>query len=576
MTKKIKSLRNKIEEILPRVQKPARYVGNEYNCIRKNWEKVEVRVVLGFPDTYEIGMSHLGSRIIYGIINDCDYALCERVYSPWVDMENELRQNDIPLFSIESFRPITAFDVFGISLQYELTYTNILALLSLGKIPLFSKDRDVFFPIIVAGGPCTVNPEPMKAFIDVFVIGDGEELMIELLAIIREEKKRKRKDEKQRILKQFSELEGVYVPSFYTQGIKIKKRKISSIEKAYFPSNWIVPNTGIIHDRIMLEIMRGCSRLCRFCQAAAVNLPVRYRSPEKICSLASLLIENTGYEEISLTGLSINDYPNIEDIVRKIIESSFDKKVAVGLPSSRIDAFSVSLANQVQRIRKTGITFAPEAGSEWLRSVLKKDITDEKILESVSEAFKAGWKTIKLYFMIGLPRETMNDIQAIVDIIKEIKRSGMCYKKKLQLNVSISNFVPKPHTPFQWVEMNSEKVLHEKQEYLLKNFRYDRTVHLKFHNRKMSILEAILSRGGQELHRVIYNAWRLGARFDGWNELFDFEIWEKAFNQSEIHFDALLKKNALNNELYWNFIDVGISEKYLKKEYAQAFKLQRE
>ncbi len=576
--------------ILQRVAKPARYTGQEWGSVRKDPAAVDVSFVLAFPDVYEVGMSHLGLKILYHVINRRPDAAAERVYAPWPDMEAELRNAGIPLHTLESFRPVAAFDVVGFTLQYELSYTNILNMLDLAGIPLLSADRGDGQPLVIAGGPCAFNAEPLADFIDLFVLGEAEEAVDELATAVAAWKKAGKPGGRRGFLVRAAAIPGVYVPEFYrprynTDGTLaevtaiepaapavVTKRIVADLEQAPYPTSPVVPYLEIVHDRIMLELFRGCTRGCRFCQAGVLYRPVRERRPETLLRLAQELVDNTGYSEISLTSLSSADYSCLQDIVRRLIDRFKDQGVSVSLPSLRIDSFSIELAEEVQKVRKSGLTFAPEAGTQRLRDVINKGVTERDLEEAVGAAFRAGWSGIKLYFMIGLPTETDEDVAGIaalarrvLDIYREVKG-----KRGAKVSVSVSSFVPKPHTPFQWFGQNDIAELERKQQ-LLKNLFRDRSVSFSWHDARVSFLEAVFARGDRRLGEVLLAAWRRGAKFDGWSEYFRFDVWLDAFRAAGIdpHFYTGRERSA-DEVLPWDHLSAGVDKSFLRREYDQA------
>lgn len=582
-----------LEDILLKVEKPARYIGNEQNSIIKDLNDIDVRFAFAFPDIYEVGMSHLGLHILYNLINKEDSMYCERVFAPWIDMEDMMRSRNIPLYSLETRSPLCEFDLVGFTLQYEMSYTNILNMLDLGNIPVLSKDRGEEHPFVIAGGPCAFNPEPLSEMIDFFVIGEGENLTLDVLKLYREWKKEDKS--KKEFLESVCKLEGIYVPSFYdvsyksdntieamiqkkeTYPQKIKKVIIENLDDIYYPEQMIVPYIETVHDRVVLEVFRGCTQGCRFCQAGMIYRPVRERSVDKLVELAKKLIEVTGYGEISISSLSTGDYSQLEKLVKTLMEEFKDKNVGLSLPSLRLDTFSLEIMEEIQKVRKSGLTFAPEAGSQRLRDVINKGINEENLIRAVSDAFGLGWSTVKLYFMIGLPTETEEDIMGIKDLAYKVKDVFFNLprekqKGNLKVTTSASCFVPKPFTPFQWFPQNSVDEFYEKINILKRNIK-DKKISYNYHDPRLSYLEAIIARGDRKISRVIYNAWKNGCRFDGWAELFDYDKWVKSFEQSQIDPDFYaLRQRDYEEILPWDFIDVGVTKEFLIKENEKALK----
>jgi len=580
------SIRGKVERILPEVMKPGRYVGGEWNIIRKDWEKTDVHTVFVFPDVYEVGMSNLALRILYGLINSYQEFLCERSFAPWPDMEQKMRQERIPVYALESFRPLSDFDVVAFTLQYELSYTNVLNILRLSGIPLRAEDRTERHPWVIAGGPCAYNPEPIAPFIDFFLIGEAEEQYPEILKVIRQQKIEGKT--KRQTLSELVKLKGVYIPSFYdfeykTDGtiaqVKTKdgapavvtKTVIQDFDAAYFPEKVIVPYMEAVHDRVMLEVMRGCTRGCRFCQAGMIYRPLRERSADRLIEQAKKSIEQTGYEEISLVSLSTSDYSCVNNVLEELMLEMQPKGVSVSLPSLRLDSFDVKIAEQVQKVRKTGLTFAPEAGTQRLRDVINKGVTEQDLLKTAEAAFEAGWNGIKLYYMIGLPTETYEDLDGIAEqagkVLAIARKVG---RKSARVTVSVSSFVPKPHTPFQWEGQDPPEVLQQKQEYLKKKLR-DKRIKFLYHDVGTSFIEALLARGDRRLAKLIEWAVQAGCKFDGWTEHFRFDLWQQGLKETGIdpHF-YVNRRFGLEEILPWDHISPGVSKDYLLREYQKA------
>ncbi|TYQ16342.1 UNVERIFIED_CONTAM: radical SAM family uncharacterized protein [Acetivibrio alkalicellulosi] len=579
------------DKILQNVEKPSRYTGNEWNSIHKNLDEISIRFAFCFPDVYEVGMSHLGMKILYHVLNERPETYCERVFAPWIDMESKMRENNIPLFTLETQSSIRQFDFVGFTLQYEMSYTNIINMLDLSDIPILKSERTREHPFVCAGGPCAYNPEPLADFVDFFMLGEGEEIINEVMDayIVWKDADLSRED----FLRKITEIEGIYVPEFYVVEYnhdntiksvlpknniypeKIKKRIIKDLDKVFFPDKIIVPFTGIVHDRIMLELFRGCIRGCRFCQAGFIYRPVRERTSDKLLELAGKLQQSTGYEEISLTSLSTSDYSQLKELTEGLICEMEPKKVNFSLPSLRIDSFSLELMEKAQKVRKSGLTFAPEAGSQRLRNVINKGVTEEDLINSVSTAFNGGWSGVKLYFMLGLPTETFEDIEGIAELCKKVVDVYMQTPKDkrgkgLSINVSASSFVPKPFTPFQWEAQDSIDVLKEKQMHLKEKIK-NKYIKYSWHDPYVSFLEAIFARGDRRLGKVLITAFRKGCKFDSWGEHFKHEKWLEAFEQCGVdpHYYANRKRNY-DEILPWDHIDVGVTKKFLKKESEKA------
>lgn len=582
-----------IEDILRKISKPSRYIDHEYNAIHKNPHEVQVRVALAFPDLYEIGMPNLGLQILYEILNQREDTLAERVYAPDLDMEEQLRLNNIPLFSLESQLPLGNFDIVGFTLSYEMTYTNILNMLDLAHIPLLAEKRTLRHPLIIAGGPGAYNPEPLAPYFDLLVIGDGEEVVTDLINRYKEQ--RLKAKTRQELIAGFIEIPGVYIPNFYQvnyddkgkilkinafdekAALPVTKRIVEDLDCVAIPLKSPVPFLNVVHDRASIEIMRGCTRGCRFCQAGIVYRPVRERSEGLLKSSILQLLKSSGYEEVSLASLSSADYSAVSSLLNGFSSWQEHYKVAVSLPSLRIDTFSVELASKIQKVKKTGLTFAPEAGSQRLRNVINKCVDEEDMLRTACCAFEAGWRRLKLYFMIGLPTETQDDLESIVEMVRKVVDLGKRIiprneQHRLHITVSVASFVPKPHTPFQWVGQGSLEDLVWKQNFLKKNLR-GRHLSLKWHDAEMSVVEAVIARGDRRLAKALYQAWKLGCRFDGWSDHFQFEKWQQAMEQAGLEIEFYAKREReLDEILPWEHISSGVSKEFLVKEYEQARK----
>jgi radical SAM family uncharacterized protein/radical SAM-linked protein len=563
-----------LKEFLSLVSKPVRYLGEEINLIRKDPAEISVKFCLAFPDVYEVGMSHLGIQILYHILNGKKGVACERVFAPWVDMEKVLREKKIPLSSLESSTPLSQFDIVGFSLQYELCYTNVLNMLDLSNIPLFSKDRDERFPFIIAGGPLTFNPAPGADFFDAMVIGDGEEVVLEICDLASQWKGaggKEAKSTKEDFLKSLSQLEGVYVPRLHTEAQKIRKRVVSDINQAPFPICPIVPYMKVVHDRLNIEIARGCKRGCRFCEAGFIQRPYRERNPEVIHKILNTSLKQTGYEELSLLSLSAGDYSSIGPLLSNLMDRYESKKVAVSFPSLRIESVVGHLAEEVKRVRKTGFTIAPEAGTERLRRVINKELDESVLFQGISDLFSKGWKNIKLYFMMGLPSEKEEDLKGILDLSRQIASWGAKQKIHPNINVSVSTFVPKPHTPFQWESQIPLEEMEEKLRFLRDGVKRS-NLRFKWQDPHLSFLEGIFSMGDRKLSSVLLDAYRLGCRFDGWSDQFHFPLWKEAFEKTGLEMDSHTKKREFKDILPWSFVETGMNPQYLWEEYQRGLK----
>ena len=584
------------DEILLKISQPARYIGGEVNMVKKDPSKVAVRFAMCFPDVYEIGMSHLGIQILYDMFNRRDDVYCERVYSPWMDLDPIMREQKIPLFAVESQDPIKKFDFLGITIQYEMCYTNILQVLELSQIPLHAEDRTEEDPIVIGGGPCTYNPEPIAPFFDLFYMGEGEVVYYDLIDRYKEIKARG--GSRQEFLEMAAQIPGIYVPAFYDVSYKedgtieamipnnphapqtVSKQLVMDMSDTWYPEKPVVPYLRATQDRVVLEIMRGCIRGCRFCQAGMVYRPVRERSLEELKRLARTMLKSTGHEEISLSSLSSSDYTKLEGIVNFLIDEFDGKGVNVSLPSLRIDAFSLDVMSKVQDVKKSSLTFAPEAGSQRLRNVINKGLTEENILNGSAEAFKGGWNRVKLYFMLGLPTETVEDMQGIAELSEKVaevyydtvpkeQRHG-----KAQVTASTSFFVPKPFTPFQWAPMCTKEQFLERASIVnhrMKEMLNKKSLRYNWHEADVTVLEGVLARGDRKVAAVIEEAYRKGAIYDSWSEYFNNDIWMKAFETCGVDIDFYTTRERSLDEVFpWDFIDAGVTKDFLKREWANA------
>ncbi len=584
-----------IARILDQVQKPARYTGSEMNTQLKDWDSAKLHFAFCFPDTYEVGMSHLGMKILYAGINAQPDMLCERTFMPWVDMIELLKQEHVPLFTLESRSALSKFDVVGFTLQYEMSYSNILAMLELGGIPLLREERSETDPIIVAGGPCAFNPEPLADFIDAFMVGDGEEQILELNRVIMQG--REEGASRMTILKRLCAIRGVYVPALYDVSYNedgtiasmkpncpeapehVLKAIIPDLDQTYYPEEIPVPYMEIIHDRIMLEIMRGCTRGCRFCQAGILYRPVRERSLEHLVDLALKLVNTTGYEEISLTSLSSGDYTCLAELIRELLRRLNEKRVSISLPSLRLDSVLKESLEETQKEKKTSLTFAPEAGTQRLRDVINKGVTEEDLISKVTDAFHGGWSSVKLYFMMGLPTETKEDLEGIADLARKVVSAYFAVPKGerakgLRVTCSASVFVPKPFTPFQWEPQDTQDIVNEKQRYLCELL-HIKGVNFHYHQSDLSYLEACFARGDRKMGKVLLRAYQKGCILDGWTEQFKYDMWREAFAETGIDPAFYAFRRREKDEIMpWDVIDCGVTKDFLWREKEKAEKAQ--
>lgn len=569
---------------LSSVAKPARYTGGEWNMASKDPLGVQVRFALALSDVYEVGMSNLGLKILYGVLNERADTYAERAYCPWPDMESVMRAREDLLCSLETHTPLKCFDAVGFSLQYEMTYSNILTMLDLGGIPLASQSRSESDPLVIGGGPCAFNPEPLVDFFDCFVIGEGEDVIGEIAAIIAEWKQAERRGGRSGLLASLAKLAGIYVPALYQveyandgsflgitpncQGVPavVSKRVVADLDQAHFPVRPIVPYLETVHDRIMLELFRGCTRGCRFCQAGIIYRPVRERKPETLLRLAQELADNTGYDEISLVSLSSADYSCLPELATALLNRFESQRVSLSLPSLRVDSFSIDLANQIQKVRRSGLTFAPEAGTQRLRDVINKGVTEADLFSATGAALRSGWSSIKLYFMIGLPTETDEDVVAIAELARRVLNLART-PGRTKVTVSVSTFVPKPHTAFQWFSQISSEEM-ERRQRLLRNALKDRRISFNWHDPQISKLEGVFARGDRRLGKTLLAAWQKGARFDGWSEYFRPDIWAEAFISSELEPEFYtVRHRALTEKLPWDHLSSGVDRNWLVSEW---------
>ncbi len=585
-------LREQIESLLLKVKSPSRYIGGELNSVVKDKSKVDVRFAFCFPDSYDVGMSHLGMKILYSLKNKRENFWCERVFAPGDDFEKLMRENNIPLYGLESLDPVKEFDFIGFTIQYELCYTNILNMLDLAGLPVKAKDRTDNMPIVVAGGPCVCNPEPLVDFIDLFILGEGEEVNLELMDLYADMKKRG--CSKTEFLEAAAEIEGIYVPSFYDVSYNedgtvkavrvnnshasetIKKRIIKNFDEVFYPESFVVPYCEIVHDRAVVEVLRGCIRGCRFCQAGFIYRPFREKSSGTILKETKSLCESTGYEEVSLSSLSTSDLSDVDNTLDTLSEYTEKEKINLSLPSMRIDKFSGELMEQIQKVRKSGLTFAPEAGTQRLRDVINKNITEEEIMRACKLAFSGGFTGVKLYFMLGLPTETDEDIRGIAELAERI--TDLFYQnpnrpkgKHVQISISCATFVPKPFTPFEFEPQASIEEIKHKQKILLDSIRSKKRISVSWHNYRVSILEAVLARGDRRLCDTVYEAWKLGCKFDSWEEFYRYDLWVKAFENTGVDVDFYAHRTRSYDEVMpWQHLDYFITREFLVRENKKA------
>ncbi len=581
-------LKDKIEKLLLNVKTPSRYIGGELNSVVKDKNKVDMRFAFCFPDTYEIGMSHLGMKILYSLTNERENFWCERVFAPDVDFEKLMRENDIPLYGLESLEPIKDFDFIGFTIQYEMCYTNILNMLDLAGLPVKAKDRTALSPIVIGGGPCVCNPEPIAEFFDMFILGEGEEVNLEVYDLYVEMKKKGAS--KKEFLEAAAKIEGVYVPAFYDVAYEddgrvksftpntpnasptIKKRIIKDMSRVYYPDKFVVPYCEIVHDRAIVEVLRGCIRGCRFCQAGYIYRPLREKNTGVICNETKSLCESTGYEEVSLSSLSTSDHSDIENMLVKLSNYTEEEKINLSLPSMRIDRFSKELMDQIQKVRKSGLTFAPEAGTQRLRDVVNKNITEDEIFRACRLAFDGGYTAVKLYFMLGLPTETDDDIRGIAELAKKIcdlfyQNPNRPRGRHIQISISCATFVPKPFTPFEFEPQATEEEIKHKQEVLLDATRGNRNVSVSWSKYRVSVLEAVLARGDRRISSVIYDAWKSGCKFDSWDEYYNYNAWCEAFGKNGLDMNFYACRKREYDEFFpWDCFDYYVTKQFLIRE----------
>ncbi|HZJ78367.1 MAG TPA: TIGR03960 family B12-binding radical SAM protein [Clostridia bacterium] len=583
-------LSKKVEEILPLVQKPARYTGGELNSVIKDKESVDIRFAFCFPDTYEIGMSHLGMKILYSLINSREDSWCERVFAPWTDMEELMRSKGVDLYALESGDCVKNFDIVGFTIQYEMCYTNVLNMLDLSGLPIRSKDRADLTPLVIAGGPCVCNAEPLAPFVDVFTLGEGEDIVNDLIDLLKEHKAKG--STKQEFLRCAAKIKGVYVPSLYDISYnadgtikeilpldgapqRVEKRIVTDLDKSYYPDKFVVPFIDVVHDRVTAELFRGCIRGCRFCQAGFIYRPVREKSNETVNAQCRDLCNTSGYDEISLCSLSTSDYSQLEDLLNELLEWTDNENINVSLPSLRIDNFPKEIVEKLTGVRRSGLTFAPEAGTQRLRDAINKNISEREVIETAQKAFAGGWTAVKLYFMLGLPTETLEDVEGIATLAQNVvdeyyQNPNKAKGKGVMVSVSAASFVPKPFTPFQWEPQDTPQELWDKQKHLRGQIK-TRKINLSFHKVPISFIEGVFARGDRRLADVIESAWRNGCKFDGWDEKFNFDTWMKAFESQKIKPEFYAnRRREFDEVLPWDHMDFGISKKFLINENKKA------